>query len=84
MPHVKLRAFDPAVNKHPSFSGQVKLLGHVAGAPGVVVGGGGEEERVATATPITFVLRLGISRRASTRKERFSYFGCAAVSVLFK
>lgn len=84
MPHVKVRAFDPAVNVHPSFSGQVKLLGHDADAPGVVAGGGGDEERVATATPITFVLRSRVSRHASTGKERFAYLGCAAVRVLFK
>ena len=84
MPHVKVRVFDPSVNEHPSFSGQVKLLGHVAGVPGVVTGGGGEEGRVVTATPITFALRPRISRHTLTRKGNFSYFGCAEVSELFK
>ena len=65
-----MRAFDPAVNAHPSFSGQVKLFGHVVSAPGVVAGGGGEKERVVTATPVTFALRPQISRHASTRKGR--------------
>ena len=72
------------MNEHPSFSGQVKLLGHVAGVPGVVTGGGGEEGRVVTATPITFALRPRISRHTLTRKGHFSYFGCAEVSELFK
>jgi hypothetical protein len=79
-----VRVFDPAVIEHPSFSGQVKLLGHVVVTPGVVAGGGGAEERVATAAPITFVLRPRISRYASTKKGRFPYFGCAEVSVLFR
>jgi hypothetical protein len=70
VPHVKVRVFNPSVNEHPSFSGQLKLLGHVPGAPGVVAGGGGEEERVVTATPTTLALRPRISRHASTRKGR--------------